>query len=200
MWVFNNNVRLACCEVYGLLHQLRGANAEATRAVLQYCEGSDWNDEMDEDLELAQQEHRRRDSTELILALLLRSRQSHVQPLFSVCLSVMALRAGVGVSYWGLLRRLGLVLNKQFTQRFCRAVSERLREKRMADDVRVRCDTCGWEGPRSMRASHSGECGKSVTSAPPSARMATRTTPATGPSASRPMRRSQAGAPAPRST
>ena len=53
MWVFHNNVRLACCEAYdGLLHQLRGANAEANRAVLQYCEGGDWNDEMDEDLEL----------------------------------------------------------------------------------------------------------------------------------------------------
>ena len=83
MWVFNNNVRLACCEVYGLLHQLRGANAEATRAVLQYCEGSDWNDEMDEDLELAQQEHRRRDSTELILALLLAPEPSPA-PLLSV--------------------------------------------------------------------------------------------------------------------
>ena len=69
MWVFHNNVRLACCEVYdGLLHQLRGANAEATQAVLEYCEGIDWNDEMDEDLELTQQEQRRRDSTELILA------------------------------------------------------------------------------------------------------------------------------------
>ena len=149
MWVFNNNVRLACCEVYdGLLHQLRGANAEANRAVLQYCEGGDWNDEMDEDLELTQQEQRQRDSTELILALLLRSRQSLVQPIFSVCLSVMALRAGVGVSYWDLLRRLGLVLNKQFTQRFCRAVSERLREQRSEGiDVRVRfvvADNCSY--------------------------------------------------------
>ena len=149
MWVFHNNVRLACCEVYdGLLHQLRGANAEATQAVLQYCEGSDGNDEMDEDLELTQQEQRRRDSTELILALLLRSRQSLIQPIFSVCLSVMALRAGVGVSYWDLLRRLGLVLNKQFTQRFCRAVSERLREQRSEGiDVRVRfvvADNCSY--------------------------------------------------------
>lgn len=157
MWVFHNNVRLACCEVYdGLLHQLRGANAEATQAVIQYCEGSDWNDEMDEDLELTQQEQRRRDSTELILALLLRSRQSLVQPIFSVCLSVMALRAGVGVSYWDLLRRLGLVLNKQFTQRFCRAVSERLREQRSEGiDVRVRfvvADNCSY--PRKTTHQH----------------------------------------------
>ena len=124
--------------------------------MIQYCEGSDWNDEMDEDLELTQQEQRRRDSTELILALLLRSRQSLVQPIFSVCLSVMALRAGVSVSCWDLLRRLGLVLNKQFTQRFCRAVSERLREQRSEGiDVRVRfvvADNCSY--PRKTTHQH----------------------------------------------
>lgn len=154
-WVFHNNVRMACSEVYdGVLHQLRTANAVATQAVLQYCEGAtQHDDEMDEDLELTQQETRRRDTTELILALLLRTRQSRIQPFFSVCLSVMALRAGVCVSFWGVMRRLGFVLNKQFTQRFCRAVSERLREKRMADDVRVRfvvVDNCSY----SRRTTH----------------------------------------------
>ena len=53
----------------------------------------------------------------------------YITSFFTVCLSAMALRSGVAVEFWGILRHLGLAREKQWIKGFCAKVAGLLRIK-----------------------------------------------------------------------
>jgi hypothetical protein len=63
------------------------------------------------------------------LSLVLRTASMYSTSFFTVCLSAMALRSGVAVEFWGILRHLGLAREKQWIKGFCAKVAGLLRIK-----------------------------------------------------------------------
>ena len=111
--------------------QLRLANPDAFAALVAYGEGlpAQFGVDDTEDLDLTHSQRRRRDTAELVLSLVLRTASMHITSFFTVCLSALALRSGVAVEFWGILRHLGLVRGKKWIKGFCVQVAEALRLK-----------------------------------------------------------------------
>ena len=57
---------------------------------------------------------------------MLRTASMYITSFFTVCLSAMALRSGVAVEFWGILRHLGLAREKQWIKGFCAKVACRV--------------------------------------------------------------------------
>ena len=59
----------------------------------------------------------------------LRTSSMHITSFFTLCLSALALRSGVAVEFWGILRHLGLVREKKWIKGFRVKIAEALRLK-----------------------------------------------------------------------
>ena len=126
----------------------------------------------DTDLETGGQlthDTKRCNTFELVLCLLMRTRNMHVRPFFTVGLSVLALRAGVPGTFWTVLTGMYLLMAKQWTLTFCALVSERLAQRQWEfGEHRVRflvCDNCSYAAAGSTRRNADRHCRTSGSSA-----------------------------------
>ena len=115
----------------GAVHMMRRANPSWANTLIKYCQDVvallPIEEELLKMIGVTQYEQKRMDTHELIIELLCRSRNVHVQPFYIAGLGVMALRDGVSTGFYRQLKHVHLVHEKTWTEDLCRQVSEVLK-------------------------------------------------------------------------